>query len=268
MADLLPSTPDLSAAEEADPRVVGVDSDDAEALISALSSETAREVLAALHDDPANPAALADEVDTSLQNVQYHLENLVDAGVVEVVDTVYSEKGREMDVYAPSDAPLVVYAGAEEEASGLRAALSRLVGGVAALAVGSVVVQALVGELPLPFGRTGGGAPVGTDTPTPDVGDDAATGTPEPAPDTPAPTASPAPESTPTPAADATPSPTDVATEPAATPTPTEVADVAATATPTPAAAADAVASLPPGLLFFLGGLTVLLVVLAAGYRG
>jgi len=155
MADLLPSTSDATAPQSAEPRVIGVDSDDADDLLGALSSSTARELLAALHEDPATPSALAETVDTSLQNAQYHLGKLEDADVIEVVDTVYSEKGREMSVYAPTDQPLVVFAGNEEKATGLKAALSRLLGAFGALGLLSVAVQTAVGD-GLPFvGQTG-----------------------------------------------------------------------------------------------------------------
>jgi len=158
MADLLPSTSDASAAENADPRVVGVDSDDADDVLAALSSETARQLLAALHDDPATPSELADAVDTSLQNTQYHLEKLEGAEVVEVVDTVYSEKGREMNVYAPADQPLVLFAGQEEETSSLKTALSRLLGGVGIVGAASIALQRLVGNTPVAPPGTGGGS--------------------------------------------------------------------------------------------------------------
>jgi len=144
---LLPSKPDTSAAtEDADPRVIGVDSDEADDVISALSSETARKLLAELHEEPAPPSELSDRVGTSLQNAQYHLQKLESAGAVSVVDTAYSAKGREMDVYAPSDQPLVIFAGDEDKTTGLKAALSRLLGGAGLLALGSVVVQTLYGQ--------------------------------------------------------------------------------------------------------------------------
>ena len=130
---LLPSSPDVSP--DSDPRLVGLDSDEADELMAALSSETARRLLAELHEDPAPPGELADRIDTSLQNAQYHLEKLEGAGAIEGVGTAYSEKGREMTVYGPADSPLVIYAGEQERASGLRAALSRLFGGVLALGV-------------------------------------------------------------------------------------------------------------------------------------
>jgi DNA-binding transcriptional ArsR family regulator len=156
MARLLPSTPDLSAADEADPRVIGLDSEDADDALAALSSGTARRILRELHDEPDSPASIADRVDTSLQNVQYHLSNLTDAGLVEVVDTVYSEKGREMKVYAPADRPLVVFAGREDQAEGLRSAVRRLLGAVGLTALASLLVQTVLEGFP--FGARTGGA--------------------------------------------------------------------------------------------------------------
>ena len=183
MMSLLPSSPEVSV--EDDPRVVGLDSEDADALMQALSSDTAREMLSALHEEPLPPSRLAEQVDTTLQNAQYHLERLSDAGAIEVVGTAYSEKGREMDVYAPADKPLVIFAGRDEQASGIRAALGRLIGGLAALLFGAIAIQEVFGRgirrLAAPLFGTGadgggsggggdaGGAPgtaTATDTPT------------------------------------------------------------------------------------------------------
>ncbi|MFB6122513.1 MAG: ArsR/SmtB family transcription factor [Haloferacaceae archaeon] len=155
MAGLLPSSPDTPAVDEAEPRVIGLDSDGADELLSALSSETSREILATLHEEPDTPSAVADRVDTSLQNAQYHLGNLHEADLIDVVDTVYSEKGREMKVYAPADKPLVVFAGSESESDGLQSALKSLLGGVAVLAVVSALVQFYLRGLP--FGAKAGG---------------------------------------------------------------------------------------------------------------
>ncbi|KAB1194229.1 helix-turn-helix domain-containing protein [Haloferax sp. MBLA0076] len=141
MAGLLPSAPDTSSADEAAPRVIGLGDDEASDLLSALSSATARHILAALHEQPTNAADLAERVETSLQNVQYHLRKLDAAGLIEVVDTVYSEKGREMKVYAPADRPLVVVAATEETRSGVASILSSLLGAVAVLGLLSALVQ-------------------------------------------------------------------------------------------------------------------------------
>jgi len=256
---LLPSKPDASPSEDADPRVVGVDSEDADEVLSALSSETARNILAEVHDDPAPPSELAERVDTSLQNAQYHLEKLEDAGAVEVVDTAYSAKGREMDVYAAADQPLVIFAGDQEDSSVLRTAIQRLVGALGVLALASFAVQALFGRTtplggadvgtPAGGGASGDGAEAGGDggdggdggavdtdgdggdgggggdADAGTTGDDAAelteTTTPEATPMADTPT--PEPAGTPTPQATGTPSPAETSTpEPTATATSTE----------------------------------------------
>ena len=255
---LLPSEPDTSAADDADPRVIGVDSDAADDVLSALTAETGRELLSELHDDPAPPAKLAERVDTSLQNAQYHLNKLEEAGAIKVIDTMYSEKGREMNVYAPADQPLVIFAGNEEQSTGLRAALSRLLSSLGILALASVAVQEVfgggIGTL-IGFGaQSGSGGDSGaapapaTDTPTPegDGGDvgimDAETETPGEATEV-----------------------AEAATETAREALATEASDAEATQMATDVAT-DAALSLPPGLVFFLGGLTAMALVAGVWY--
>jgi DNA-binding transcriptional ArsR family regulator len=159
MARLLPSR---TEAPERDPEVVGLDGEAAEELVGALQAETARELLSELYDEPAAPSELADRVDTSLQNAQYHLEKLEDADLIEVADTVYSEKGREMRVFAPASSPLVMVAGREEQTSTLRTALGRLLGAVGVLAAASVGVQAFLGDRLGDTGGSSGGVSVQT----------------------------------------------------------------------------------------------------------
>lgn len=290
---LLPSSPDI--APDGEPRVVGLDSEEADDLMAALSSTTARTLLAELHEEPAPPGELADRVDTSLQNAQYHLENLEDAGAIEVVGTAYSEKGREMRVYGPADSPLVIFAGETERASGLRAALSRLFGGFAALALGSLAIQQVFGEQLLGGGEDAppaGGTDTPTETPTatPD-GDDAgdvgafdAEGTETETGGTTSGEGASTPATEDTGMDDAASTPTESGADAAdggtAAPdgmeTATEtVRETATTSTPTPAGdGADFLelleatfgSGLPPGLAFFLGGATVLTLVVATTY--
>lgn len=245
MAGLLPSSPDTAAAEDASPRIIGLDSDDADDLIAALSSETARELLAAFHEEPATPSAVADRVDTSLQNAQYHIRNLEEAELIEEIDTCYSEKGREMSVYAPRDRPLVVVASPEEETTDVAAALKRLLGAIGALGVASLVVERLVGG---PFGWFEDAAPTAGDA----GADEAEPAADERAEDTPPGDDATVEED----AADAEPTPdpeTVDAVDPAA-----ELADGAASV--------ETATGLPPGLLFFAGGLAVLLCGFAVWY--
>ena len=51
---------------------------------------------------------IAEATDTSIQNAQYHVERLRDAGFVEPVDVWYSAKGKQMTVYAVTLDRLVV----------------------------------------------------------------------------------------------------------------------------------------------------------------
>ncbi|WP_338726633.1 helix-turn-helix domain-containing protein [Haladaptatus sp. DJG-WS-42] len=152
----MPLLPSSSSADgdDATPRVIGVDSEDADALLGALASETGRRVLTALHDEPAPPSALAARIGTSLQNAQYHLERLESAGAIAVVDTIYSEKGREMNVYAPADKPLVIFAGREQETGGLKSVITRLFSGVTILAGASLAVEAWASRRGVPGGST------------------------------------------------------------------------------------------------------------------
>lgn len=129
-------------SEGEDARVIGVDSDDADDLIGALSSDTARNILAELHDEAATPSEVADRTDTTVQNARYHLENLTEAGLIDVEGTRYSPKGREMDVYAPSE-PLVMFVGREEDSTSLRDALTRFLGTVGLIGVAAVFVEYL-----------------------------------------------------------------------------------------------------------------------------
>jgi DNA-binding transcriptional ArsR family regulator len=304
---LLPSSSEASPPDDAGPRVIGVESDDADDVLSALSSETARKLLAAVHEDPGPPSDLADRVDTSIQNAQYHLQNLEEAGAIEVVDTAYSAKGREMDVYAPSDQPLVIFAGDEGKSSTLKTALKRLLGAVGILAAGSLAVQAALGRGSFLSGLLGfesaappdggsGGVPAGgdggdgagaggaaTDTPTEAVTDSPADVPTEPPPtETPedsvgifeqsTETPGPSPEATGTP--DPTPKGTEQFTEtPLQTVTETahnvttEAQNLTAETIDTGADVTRATAeTLPPGLVFFAGGLFVLVAVAAVWY--
>ncbi|MDY6817829.1 MAG: helix-turn-helix domain-containing protein [Halobacteriales archaeon] len=82
--------------------------EDAGPVLEALASETARAIVAELQDEPATATEIAERIDTSLQNVSYHLSDLKETTLVTDVGTRYSEKGREMTVYASEATALVI----------------------------------------------------------------------------------------------------------------------------------------------------------------
>ncbi|MFB6068520.1 MAG: ArsR/SmtB family transcription factor [Halobacterium sp.] len=216
--------PGRSTAERGDgSRIVGIREDAADDVFEALSARTAREILAALYEEPDTASSVAEKADTSLQNASYHIEKLVDAGLVEVADTWYSEQGREMKVYAPASESLVVFASDEASTPSLKDRLLRVLGVLGVLGVASVVVQRLLGARDASAGGGSG------DGPTYAVAESGG-------------------------------EPTKTTTEQAGVMM-NQDANVSVTKT----AVESAAQGIPPGLLFFAGGLLVL--TLALGYR-
>lgn len=110
MTQLLPHRSEVDVGDRSS-RIVRLDEAPADAVFSILSTRTARAMLVELYREPTTLSALADRTDISVQNATYHLDRLQESGLVEAVDTWYSSRGREMDVYAPTSDPLLLVAG-------------------------------------------------------------------------------------------------------------------------------------------------------------
>ncbi|MFB6200660.1 MAG: ArsR/SmtB family transcription factor [Halorhabdus sp.] len=143
MGTLLPRRGERTGSPD-EPQVLGLDDEAANETFAALSSETARRVLALIYDEPTTPAEIRDEIGTSLQNVHYHLEKLESADLIESAGTDYSAKGNEMTVYAPTNEALVLVAGEQEDQSLLKRAVSRVLAGIAVLAGGALTFGFIV----------------------------------------------------------------------------------------------------------------------------
>jgi len=124
MARLLPTQTDAAVERSDTPAVLSLDDDATREVIEALSSETAYDIFQLLNKTPATPSRIAEQLDQSVQNVHYHLENLEAAGVIEVTDTCYSEKGREMSVFVVSEDPTLLFLGTEDDRPGLKRAFT------------------------------------------------------------------------------------------------------------------------------------------------
>lgn len=116
------------ATEDADLRVVTLDGE-GEEFISALSSETTRDIYFSLQEEPKTPSDIANDLDMSTQNAHYHLRKIREAELIEEHGIEYSEKGLEMTIYEPTDEQLVICEDADtrDELSRL---LKQLVGGI------------------------------------------------------------------------------------------------------------------------------------------
>jgi DNA-binding transcriptional ArsR family regulator len=155
-----PTGPDTPGDGESTARVLEFGTERADDALETLSSGTAQDIVSVLQDGPVTANDVADDVDTTLQNVHYHLNRLHEAGVVDVVDTAYSEKGREMDVYAVSGSPLVIVAGEDDDRKTVVELLSELTGGIGLLAGVAVGVQRLLGSNGSVPSRTYAGTPI------------------------------------------------------------------------------------------------------------
>jgi DNA-binding transcriptional ArsR family regulator len=138
MSSIFPLRDTVTPDRDREPRLVDLDEETADEVFEALSSGTTRNIFLSLHQNPQTASDLADETDTSVQNVQYHLGKLEDAELVEVVDTWYSERGTEMKVYAPKDDSLVLFAGRDKQST-LRSLLNRVAGVLTLLVPASVL---------------------------------------------------------------------------------------------------------------------------------
>jgi len=139
-----PSAESIKQNLDHEPDVMAIDDEAADEVFSTLSSATARSILTALYDQPRTASELADEGETSLQNVQYHLNNLSESGLIEVVETWESDQRREMKVYAPTNKALVLFAGDNLHRSSLLDTIKQLVGLVGIFALVSVIVDSVV----------------------------------------------------------------------------------------------------------------------------
>jgi DNA-binding transcriptional ArsR family regulator len=161
MSSIFPLRDTVTPDENREPRLVDLDEDTADEVFEALASQTTRKIFLELHHSPQTTSDLAEATDTSVQNVQYHLEKLTDADLVEVVDTWYSERGTEMNVYAPEDESLVLFAGQNKQRT-LRSLLNRVMGVLGVLVPGSIL--AALGAQRIPTGGETATSPGNTGT--------------------------------------------------------------------------------------------------------
>ena len=80
----------------------------AQKIAKAMASQTAGDILRALSEKGKSLTEITDQLTIPLTTVKYHVENLLDAGLVRVADTKYSVKGREVKIYSLSDQLFIV----------------------------------------------------------------------------------------------------------------------------------------------------------------
>ncbi|MFC7027594.1 ArsR/SmtB family transcription factor [Halomicroarcula sp. GCM10025324] len=140
MSGLIDQIQQRTAAPDETPRVLDVDERATDEVLDALASDTGRALFRTLFDQPGTPSEIAERCDTSVQNVHYHVTNLREAGLIEPIETVYSEKGNEMTVYGPASDP-IVFVGDGDLRPRLQRSLTDVVAGLGLLGLASLFVQ-------------------------------------------------------------------------------------------------------------------------------
>lgn len=74
----------------------------------ALANETSRKVLEALAEESLSAGQISEKLGVPLTTLHYNIENLIEVGLIKVERTRYSEKGREVKVYAPTRKYIVI----------------------------------------------------------------------------------------------------------------------------------------------------------------
>ncbi len=80
----------------------------AQKIVRAMGSQTAGEILQLLGENPKSLTDLAERLSIPMNTAKYHIENLLDAGLISVADTRYSVKGREVKIYSLTNQLLIV----------------------------------------------------------------------------------------------------------------------------------------------------------------
>jgi DNA-binding transcriptional ArsR family regulator len=80
----------------------------AQKISKAMASQTASDILQLLADNKKSLTEITDRLAIPLTTAKYHIENLLDAGLITVAETKYSVKGREIKIYAVTNQLLIV----------------------------------------------------------------------------------------------------------------------------------------------------------------
>jgi DNA-binding transcriptional ArsR family regulator len=143
-----------------------------------ISNDTARNILEAIASEPLSTSELAEKLRIPLSTVQYNLEKLNDAGLAKVERTKYSEKMKEVKIYAPQR-KFVVIVPEKTDRKNVIATLKRYLTVIFFAVVGSGVIEFLTMKMKGPIGEVTrsvipeeGGRPLGpvpAPTPMPEI---------------------------------------------------------------------------------------------------
>lgn len=124
----------------------------AQKIAKAMASQTAGDILRLIGVGPKTSTEISDQLSLPMNTAKYHIENLLDAGLISIDSTKYSVKGREVKVYTLTNQLLIV----APKQLNVRSLLMKYASLFGIVALGSVVI-ALISPL-LKSAGTGGNA--------------------------------------------------------------------------------------------------------------
>ncbi len=111
----------------------------AQKISKAMASQTASDILQLLAEDKQSLTEITDRLEIPLTTAKYHIENLLEAGLITVAETKYSVKGREIKIYAVTNQLLIV----APRQSNVRSLLLKYASLFGIVIFGSLIIAAL-----------------------------------------------------------------------------------------------------------------------------
>jgi len=108
----------------------------AQKIAKAMGSQTASDILQLLSDGQKSLTDITEQLAIPMTTAKYHVENLLDAGLILVAETKYSVKGREVKLYSLTNQLLIV----APRQSNVRSLLLKYASLFGIVAFGSIII--------------------------------------------------------------------------------------------------------------------------------
>jgi predicted transcriptional regulator len=111
-----------------------------------ISNDTARQVIELLADAPLSASDIAERLHSPISTIVYNLENLESVGLIRVEKIKYSEKGREVKIYAPVR-KLIVVVPEKTDRKSVTDLLRKYMGVILAAVLASSLIEFFTGRM-------------------------------------------------------------------------------------------------------------------------
>ncbi|RLG35843.1 hypothetical protein DRN98_00315 [Methanosarcinales archaeon] len=88
--------------------VLSLDDAESKKISQVIANDTARDILDLLADEPLSSTEISERLDIPLTTVQYNIEKLTEAGLIDVKAQRWSKKGRTIKIYGPRRRLLII----------------------------------------------------------------------------------------------------------------------------------------------------------------